>query len=39
MKLNNNGWGMMEFIIIAFAIIMVIFLVAGEIEGIKGVIS
>lgn len=39
MKLNNKGWGMMEFIIIAFAIMMIVFLVAGEINGIKSAIS
>ena len=31
MKLNNNGWGLMAFLILAFVIFMVIFLVAGEI--------
>lgn len=34
MKLNNHGWGLMAFLILAFIILMVICLVAGEIRTI-----
>ena len=34
MKLNNHGWGMMAFMIIAFVILMIILLIAGEIASI-----
>lgn len=32
MKLNNHGWGLMAFLVLALIILMVIFLVAGEIR-------
>lgn len=35
MKLNNKGWGMMAFLIFALVILMVIFIVAGQISSIS----
>ena len=35
MKLNNHGWGLMAFLILSFVILMVIFLVAGEITNMS----
>ena len=34
MKLNNKGWGLMAFLIFAFIILMVIFIVVGQIDAI-----
>lgn len=35
MKLNNHGWGLMAFLVLSLIILMVIFLVAGEIRIIE----
>jgi len=35
MNLNNKGWGLMAFLIFAFLILMVILIVAGQIESIS----
>ncbi len=32
MKLNNNGWGMMVFLVFLFIILMIILVVAGQIN-------
>ena len=32
MKLNNNGWGMMVFLVFMFIILMVVFIIAGQIS-------
>jgi len=37
MKLNNRGWGLMAFLIFAFIILMVIFIVVGQIDKIAEV--
>ena len=35
MHLNNKGWGLMAFMIFTFIILMVILIVAGQIESIS----
>lgn len=37
MKLNNQGWGLMAFLVFAFIILMIIFIVAGQIDKIAEV--
>lgn len=37
MKLNNQGWGLMAFLVFAFIILMVIFIVVGQIDKIAEV--
>lgn len=39
MKLNNKGWGLMAFLIFAFLILMIILIVAGQIESISNQIN
>lgn len=39
MKLNNKGWSMMAFLIFAFLILMIILIVAGQIESISNQLS
>ena len=34
MKLNNNGWGMMVFLVFIFIILMVVFIIAGQISNV-----
>lgn len=34
MKLNNHGWGLMAFLALVFVILMIVFLVAGEIVNV-----
>lgn len=31
-KLNNNGWGMMVFLVFVFILLMVILIIAGQIS-------
>lgn len=37
MNLNNKGWGLMAFLIFTFVLLMVILIVAGQIESISDI--